>query len=45
MWRSVIFNKSTRIKAPPQVFLILNEANGPELRKTCFVCSQVVKWV
>ena len=34
MWRSVIFNKSTEINAPPQVFLSLNEANGTELRKT-----------
>ena len=30
MWRSVIFNKSTEINTP-QVFLSLNEANGPAL--------------
>ena len=28
MWRRVIFNKSTELNAPPQVFLSLNEANG-----------------
>ena len=33
MWRRVIFNKSTEINAPPQMFLNLNEANGPELSK------------
>ena len=31
MWRSVIFHKSVEIKAPPQVFLSLNEANGSKL--------------
>ena len=31
MWRSVIFNISTEINTPPQLFLSLNEANGPEL--------------
>ena len=31
MWRSVISGKSTEINAPPQVFLSLKEANGPEL--------------
>ena len=30
MWRNVIFNKSTELNAPPQVFLSLNEANGLE---------------
>ena len=34
MHRSVTFNKSNEINAPPQVFLSLNEANGLELRKT-----------
>ena len=34
MHRSVTFNKSTEINAPPQVFLSLNEATGPELWKT-----------
>ena len=34
MWRSAVFNKSTEINAPPQVFLGFNEANGPELSKT-----------
>ena len=28
---SVIFNKSTEINAPPQVFPSLNEANGAKL--------------
>ena len=28
---SVIFNKSTEINAVPQVFLSLDEINGPEL--------------
>ena len=31
MWRSVIFNVSTEINTPLQVFLSLNEANCPEL--------------
>ena len=31
MWSIVSFNKSTEINAPPQVFLSLNGANGPEL--------------
>ena len=31
MWRSVIFNKSTEINAPLQLFLSLNKDNGPEL--------------
>ena len=31
MWRSAIFNKSTKINAPPRVFLSPNKANGPEL--------------
>ena len=31
MWKSVIYNKSTEINAPSQVFLSFNEANGPEL--------------
>ena len=31
MWRSVIFNKSIEINAPPQVFLSVNGANSPEL--------------
>ena len=33
MWRNAIFNKSTELNAPPQIFLILslNEANGLEL--------------
>ena len=31
MWRSVTFNKYTEINAPFQVFLSLNEANGPKL--------------
>ena len=31
MWMSVIFNKSTEINAVPQVFLSLDEINGPEL--------------
>ena len=34
MWRSVIFNKSIEINAPPQMYLSLNEANGAELLKT-----------
>ena len=29
-WRSDIFNKYTKINAPPQVFLSFNEANSPE---------------
>ena len=45
MWRSVISDKSTEINAPPQVFLSLKEANGPELWKTSrFVCCQIIKW-
>ena len=46
MHRSVTFNKSTEINAPPQVFLSLNEANGPELWKktSYFIYCQVVKW-
>ena len=31
MWKSIIFNKSTEISAPPQVFLSFHEANGLEL--------------
>ena len=31
MRRSVFLNKYTKINSPPQVFLSLNEANGPEL--------------
>ena len=31
MWRNVIFNKSTKINAPPQVFLSLNETNDSEM--------------
>ena len=38
MHRSVTFNKSTEINAPPQVFLSLNEANGLELRKNHVFC-------
>ena len=30
MWRNVIFDKSTELNAPPQVFLSLNEASGLE---------------
>ena len=41
MWRSVIFNKSTEINAPPQVFLSLNEDNGPELWKRSRVLFDV----
>ena len=45
MWRKVIFNKSTEINAPPQVFLSFSEANTPELWKeiTCFVYCKVIK--
>ena len=31
MWKNVIFNKPTQANALPQVFLSLNEANGPKL--------------
>ena len=31
MFTSVIFHKSTKINAPPLVFLSKNEANGPRL--------------
>ena len=31
MLRSVTFNKSSEFNAPPQVFLSLNEARGPEM--------------
>ena len=31
MQRNVIFNIPTEIKAPPEAFLSLNAANGPEL--------------
>ena len=41
MGKSVIFNKSTKINAPPKVFLKLNEANGPELWKTSLVLFAV----
>ena len=37
MWRSVIFNKSTEINTPPQMFLSLNQFNGPKLWKTSSV--------
>ena len=33
MWRSVVLSKSTKIYAPPQVFLSLNEGSGSELWK------------
>ena len=41
MWKSVIFNKSTEINAPPQVFLSFNEAIGPELWNTSRVLLAV----
>ena len=40
---SVTFKKSTEIKAPPEMFLSLNEANGLELWKTSRVLF-AVKW-
>ena len=33
MRRSVIFNESTEINAPPQVLLSLNEANDPNCER------------
>ena len=41
MWRSVIFDQSTEINAPPQVFLSLNEVSGPELWKTSCILFAV----
>ena len=41
MQRNIIFNIATESKAPPQVFLSLNAANGPELGKTSHVLFAV----
>ena len=44
MFTSVIFHKSTKINAPPLVFLSKNEANGPKLWKTSRVLLSYWKY-